>query len=169
MSWFESIFQKVFLSCESIWIKTLESLLSRDLIWIKTLESFLGHESIWIEILETIWVMSRFESNSRKLFCVVSWFESILDSHCDSWVESESKLSETELNRIRKKLSRTHVWALCTTGFRLVVKTGGGGQHDFILADMGTTKFFYSIHLSLRKFWFRLNSWLTMTFKNWFK
>ena len=29
--------------------------------------------------------------------------------------------------------------------------------------------FFDSIQLNLRKFWFWLNSWLTMAFKNWFK
>ena len=53
---------------------------------------------------KAIWVMSRFESNSRKLFWVVSWFESIFESHCKSWAESESKLPETELNRIKKRV-----------------------------------------------------------------
>ena len=51
---------------------------------------------------KAIWVMTWFDLNSRKPFRVMSWFESILKSHCDSRVESESKLSETELNRIKK-------------------------------------------------------------------
>ena len=31
------------------------------------------------------------------------------------------------------------------------------------------SKLFDLIHLSFRKFWFRLNSWLTKAFKNWFR
>ena len=64
---------------------------------------------IWIEILEIhLGDVCRFESNSRTPFRVVSWFKSILESHCESWIESESKLSDNELNRI-EKMSRTHV------------------------------------------------------------
>ena len=74
MSWFESKFWEAF------WVMS----------WFES--------KFW----KVIWVLSRFESNSRKPFWVMSWFESIFESHCESWVEAESKLCETELNQIGK-------------------------------------------------------------------
>ena len=41
-----------------------------------SLKFFLSHELIWIKILEAFWGVSRFESNFRNPFWVVSWFES---------------------------------------------------------------------------------------------
>ena len=59
-SWFESLSHELIrinipdsLSLESIWIKILESVLSRELNWIKVFwKFFLSRESIWINILE---------------------------------------------------------------------------------------------------------------------
>ena len=44
--------------------------------WIeKILKIFLSGELIWIKILEVLGVVSRYESNFRHPFWVVSWFE----------------------------------------------------------------------------------------------
>ena len=105
MSWFESIFQKVF-----FWVMSrFESKTWKD-FWVMSWFEIKFWIAVWVmsrfksKLWKVIWVMSRYESNSRQPFRVVSWFESIIESHCESWVESESKFSETELNRIEKKL-----------------------------------------------------------------
>ena len=84
----------MFLSRESIWIKILESFLSHEAIWNEILESHLSQESIWINELNLFESENHFES----------WVDlnQFLKAICESWVESESKLSENVLNRIEK-------------------------------------------------------------------
>ena len=116
MSWFESIFQEVFESRVSLNQNSgmsFESWVDLNQNYRKLFESWIDLNGIsgipfasWVDLnrisVLAIWVMSQFESNSRKPLRVMSWFESILENHCESWVESESKLSETDLNRIEK-------------------------------------------------------------------
>ena len=101
--WFES------LSHDLILINISDSFLILKPIWIKILESFF--ES-WVDlnqnVLEAFGVMSRFDSNLRNPFWVVSWFESIIVKPCESWVESNRNFWDwVESN---KKTSCTHVW-----------------------------------------------------------
>ena len=112
MSWFESIFQKGF---ESWAVSRLESKFWKA-FWVVNWFELKLWKAFWVvsrfesNLWKAIWVRSRFESNSRKLFRVVSWFESILESQCEKWVESESKLSETELNWIEQ------IWVVPMSG-----------------------------------------------------
>ena len=100
-SWFESLSHDFIRNIpDSFWVMSWsESKLCNKS---KYSGSFLSRE----------WVLSR-DSNIRNPFWVVSWFESILGKSL--WVMSwvESKLSVTELNRI--KMSRIHVCTLTHT------------------------------------------------------
>ena len=63
--------------------------------------SFSSHESIWIKFQISFWVVSRFESSLVKPMWVMSWVE--------------SKLSETEFNRINNFFeSYPCLWLPCT-------------------------------------------------------
>ena len=103
MSWFESIFRKVF------WVVShYESKLWKAL-WVASWFESKRWKAFWVvrrfesKFWKAVCAMSRFDSNSIKPFRVMSWFESILESHCESRVESEPKLSETELSSRRRK------------------------------------------------------------------
>ena len=80
MSWFESIFQKV--------------------LWVVT-----RFES---KIVKAFRVLSRFKSNFRKPFRVASYLNQFLKAIVSHEL-NRNKIFETELNRIEKNMSRTHV------------------------------------------------------------
>ena len=147
MSWFESVYKNVF------WVVSrFESKLWKAFWVVSWFESKLW-KAFWVvsrfesELWKVIWVVSQFESNSRKLFLVVSWFKSIIESHCESRVDSESKLSETALSWIEKVVPMSAM--ITYIMFMLGVWRKATTNYKVFCVDVDARPFYLSLGLSI--------------------